>query len=70
MQILSREMINALKMSTCTSAPALPTSRVIVVGSGLAGLSAATQLTKQNVPVILLDRAERPGGDSIKASRG
>ncbi|KAJ0425045.1 FAD binding domain-containing protein [Aspergillus carlsbadensis] len=59
-------------MSTCTPAPAvpLPTSRVIVVGSGLAGLSAATQLTKQNIPVIVLDRAERPGGNSIKASSG
>ncbi|CEL10063.1 hypothetical protein ASPCAL13190 [Aspergillus calidoustus] len=57
-------------MSTCTPVPPLPTNRVIVVGSGLAGLSAATQLTKQNVPVILLDRAERPGGNSIKASSG
>ncbi|KAL2839357.1 FAD binding domain-containing protein [Aspergillus pseudoustus] len=73
MRILSLEMINILKMSTCANSPPLTTPtthRVIVVGSGLAGLSAATQLTKLNVPVILLDRAERPGGNSIKASSG
>ncbi|KAL3460928.1 FAD binding domain-containing protein [Aspergillus heterothallicus] len=57
-------------MSTCAAVPPLPPSHVIVVGSGLAGLSAATQLTKHNIPVILLDRAERPGGNSIKASSG
>ncbi|KAL4779777.1 FAD binding domain-containing protein [Aspergillus varians] len=60
-------------MSTClTSAVALTTPKphVIVVGTGLAGLSAATQLTTHNIPVILLDRAERPGGNSIKASSG
>ncbi|GMG10442.1 unnamed protein product [Aspergillus oryzae] len=43
---------------------------VIVVGSGLAGLSAATQLISHQVPVIMLDRAEKPGGNSIKASSG
>ncbi|KAF7586338.1 hypothetical protein BBP40_009048 [Aspergillus hancockii] len=43
---------------------------VIVVGSGLAGLSAATQLISHQIPVIMLDRAEKPGGNSIKASSG
>ncbi|KAE8379161.1 FAD binding domain-containing protein [Aspergillus bertholletiae] len=43
---------------------------VIVVGSGLAGLSAATQLISHQVPVVMLDRAEKPGGNSIKASSG
>ncbi|BCS20276.1 putative FAD dependent oxidoreductase [Aspergillus puulaauensis] len=47
-----------------------PQAHVIVVGTGLAGLSAATQLTTHNIPVILLDRADRPGGNSIKASSG
>lgn len=47
-----------------------PQAHVIVVGTGLAGLSAATQLTTHNIPVILLDRAEKPGGNSIKASSG
>ncbi|KAF2624523.1 Flavocytochrome c [Macroventuria anomochaeta] len=42
----------------------------IVVGSGLAGLSAASQLVKHNVPVRVLERAAKPGGNSIKASSG
>ncbi|OCL13140.1 Flavocytochrome c [Glonium stellatum] len=42
----------------------------IVVGSGLAGLSAASQLISYNVPVHLLERSLKPGGNSIKASSG
>ncbi|KAL4892876.1 FAD binding domain-containing protein [Aspergillus ambiguus] len=42
----------------------------IVVGSGLAGLSAASQLICHHVPVIMLDRAPKPGGNSMKASSG
>ncbi|KAF2263121.1 Flavocytochrome c [Lojkania enalia] len=42
----------------------------IVVGSGLAGLSAACQLVSHNIPVRLLERAAKPGGNSIKASSG
>ncbi|KAH7397356.1 FAD binding domain-containing protein [Pyrenochaeta sp. MPI-SDFR-AT-0127] len=42
----------------------------IVVGSGLAGLSAASQLISRNIPVRLLERASKPGGNSIKASSG
>lgn len=42
----------------------------IVVGSGLAGLSAASQLVAKNIPVRLLERAAKPGGNSIKASSG
>ncbi|KAL5003050.1 FAD binding domain-containing protein [Aspergillus recurvatus] len=58
-------------MSTCAiPGPLSHPNSVIVVGTGLAGLSAATQLTVHNVPVILLDRAEKPGGNSIKASSG
>lgn len=52
---------------------ATPTSiakSAVVVGSGLAGLSAALQLVSHGVPVRLLDRAVKPGGNSIKASSG
>ncbi|KAI5299551.1 hypothetical protein KEM55_002071, partial [Ascosphaera atra] len=52
-------------LSTVSSHPP-----VIVVGSGLAGLSAASQVISQNIPVQLLDRAPKPGGNSIKASSG
>ncbi|VDB90838.1 unnamed protein product [Peniophora sp. CBMAI 1063] len=45
-------------------------SAAIVVGSGLAGLSAAFQLVSHGVPVRILDRAAKPGGNSIKASSG
>ncbi|KAF2713516.1 Flavocytochrome c [Pleomassaria siparia CBS 279.74] len=42
----------------------------IVVGSGLAGLTAASQLIQRNISVRLLERAAKPGGNSIKASSG
>jgi FAD-dependent fumarate reductase len=42
----------------------------IIVGSGLAGLSAASQLVSRGVPVIIIERLEKPGGNSIKASSG
>ncbi|PVH99931.1 Flavocytochrome c [Periconia macrospinosa] len=42
----------------------------IVVGSGLAGLSAANQIIAHDIPVLLLERSPKPGGNSIKASSG
>jgi len=44
--------------------------QAIVVGSGIAGLSAASQLIAHNISVYLLERAAKPGGNSIKASSG
>lgn len=52
-------------LSTLVSGPP-----VIVVGSGLAGLSAASMLINNSVPVQLLDRFPKAGGNSIKASSG
>lgn len=49
---------------------AMSARHAIVVGSGLAGLSAASQLISRNIPVRLLERALKPGGNSIKASSG
>lgn len=45
-------------------------SGAIVVGSGLAGLAAASQLISHRIPVRLIERAAKPGGNSIKASSG
>ncbi|KAL0934925.1 flavocytochrome c [Colletotrichum truncatum] len=44
--------------------------QVIVVGSGLAGLSAAQEALNAGASVQMLDRAPKPGGNSIKASSG
>ncbi|CAB4254656.1 similar to Saccharomyces cerevisiae YEL047C Soluble fumarate reductase, required with isoenzyme Osm1p for anaerobic growth [Maudiozyma barnettii] len=44
---------------------------VVIIGSGLAGLSAANQLINEfNAPVVILDKAANMGGNSIKASSG
>lgn len=45
-------------------------SAAIIVGSGLAGLSAASELVGRGVAVRMLERAAKPGGNSIKASSG
>lgn len=50
--------------------PTPPRTTAIIVGSGLAGLSAASQLISHNIPVRLLERGAKPGGNSIKASSG
>ncbi|PYH79211.1 Flavocytochrome c [Aspergillus uvarum CBS 121591] len=47
-----------------------PEQAVIVIGSGLAGLCATTQLIAHRIPVVMLERAAKPGGNSIKASSG
>lgn len=64
-------MLWKLLMSTTELAMLQTTSKhAIVVGSGLAGLSAASQLIAHNIPVHLLERSPKPGGNSIKASSG
>ena len=47
-----------------------PSPVVIVVGAGLAGLSAAYEALRVGASVRLLERAAKPGGNSIKASSG
>lgn len=43
---------------------------VIVIGSGLAGLTSTVQLLAHRIPVLMLERFAKPGGNSIKASSG
>lgn len=42
--------------------PPLPKTGVIVIGGGLAGLSAATHLNSQNIPFLLLEASDGVGG--------
>ncbi|KAL2422079.1 Fumarate reductase 1 [Exophiala dermatitidis] len=72
-RILSKMATATASISTTTTSAsglAPGSSRVIVVGSGLAGLSAASELASRNVPVCILERQAKPGGNSIKASSG
>ncbi|EHA18592.1 hypothetical protein ASPNIDRAFT_207611, partial [Aspergillus niger ATCC 1015] len=46
------------------------TPQTIVIGTGLAGLTTTSTLLTHHIPVLLLDRASKPGGNSIKASSG
>lgn len=43
---------------------------VIVVGSGLAGLTATLELLAKGLSVVLVEKAEKLGGNSVKASSG
>lgn len=67
----SVQFFNPFSVQTTTMpAPSSP-SPIIVVGSGLAGLSAAYTALKSGAPsVLMLERANKPGGNSIKASSG
>ena len=47
-----------------------PTLPVVVVGSGLAGLTSVYKLLERKIPVILIDKMDKMGGNSIKASSG
>ncbi|KAK8073148.1 Flavocytochrome c [Apiospora saccharicola] len=62
----SNEQKTAHSTATTMSSP----RPVIVVGSGLAGLSAAYEALQAGARVHMLDRAPKPGGNSIKASSG
>jgi FAD-dependent fumarate reductase len=67
--MLLRNFIYTSKNLTMSS-PSTTMKPAIVVGSGLAGLSAASQLISHGINVHLLERAAKPGGNSIKASSG
>lgn len=45
-------------------------NKVIVIGGGLAGMSAALEAHKQGAEVIVLEKEVRLGGNSAKASSG
>lgn len=57
-------------ISPDTMPPNAPSQTVIIVGGGLAGLSASYSALRAGATVRLLERAEKPGGNSIKASSG
>ena len=45
-------------------------NKVIVIGGGLAGMSAAMEAHKRGAEVILIEKEQRLGGNSAKASSG
>jgi flavocytochrome c len=53
-----------------TSSSTMSAQPVIVVGSGLAGLSAAHEALKAGASVRMFERGAKTGGNSIKASSG
>lgn len=72
--VYHRQYYSAAEQGTTSPGPAMPpkaqSPTVVVVGAGLAGLSASYSALKAGAAVRLLERAEKPGGNSIKASSG
>ncbi|KAH9597349.1 FAD-dependent oxidoreductase 2 [Trypanosoma melophagium] len=63
---IARETPELRQLRIAGSLPA----RVIVVGGGLAGLSAAIEAASCGAQVILMEKAEKLGGNSAKATSG
>ena len=59
-------ILTATYMGLSTRAP----PRIIVVGGGLAGLSAAHTVLQNGGRVVLVDKEDKLGGNSMKASSG
>ncbi|KAJ4967143.1 hypothetical protein NE237_018992 [Protea cynaroides] len=62
---LSRFKTKAVQISIPlqdSGAPPIKTTGVVIVGAGLAGLAAATQLKSENIPFILLEASDAVGG--------
>ncbi|GAB2224611.1 hypothetical protein Droror1_Dr00005373 [Drosera rotundifolia] len=49
-------------ITTTTTTPTTPSSPVIIVGAGLAGLSAALELATNHIPFLLLESSDGVGG--------
>lgn len=45
-----------------SQSPPLPSTGVVIVGAGLAGLAAATRLSSENIPFLLLEASDAVGG--------
>ncbi|RYP08508.1 hypothetical protein DL765_008767 [Monosporascus sp. GIB2] len=67
---LGSNTLNFFSQSTRIATSHMAPKPVIVVGSGLAGLSAAHEALRAGAKVHMLERALKPGGNSIKASSG
>jgi succinate dehydrogenase/fumarate reductase flavoprotein subunit len=50
--------------------PPGPSTDAVVIGSGLAGLTAALNILDRGGKVVILEKEAKPGGNSIKASSG
>lgn len=47
-----------------------PPGKVVVIGGGLAGLSASVEIIRRGGSVVILEKCDRLGGNSAKASSG
>lgn len=60
-------MLLAGLLGSCTSSPVARDADVIVVGTGIAGLSAALEASASGAKVLLLDANSMGGGHAVKA---
>eukprot|EP00392_Amoebophrya_sp_AT5.2_P015182 g15381.t1 len=67
---LQNDVAHALAGSSVTSSPAQLSTDLVVVGSGLAGMTTALTALEGGASVVLLEKEPRFGGNTGKASSG
>jgi len=61
-KLARRDLLKSALVSTALLGAARPPKKVVIVGAGLAGLSAAYELVQSGHQVTVLDARDRPGG--------
>lgn len=70
LNLLSLTILVSLYFKFIRNSSMSPNSPVVIIGTGLAGMTSTLLLADKGIPVILVDKAGFPGGNSIKASSG
>jgi phytoene desaturase len=67
--IENEERVRGIDLAACQGGLGMKTKKVIIIGAGIAGMTAATHLAKQGLQVTVLDKNNHAGGRCDRISR-